>query len=86
YKKNRLISVNDVKGLESFSDVAKAAWTTDDGKTTFCMPMGSVIHGFMYNKEIFKKLGLSEPKTEDEFFAALDKIKADGSVTPLDMG
>jgi raffinose/stachyose/melibiose transport system substrate-binding protein len=86
FNKGQLISVNDVKGLGAFSDVAKSAWTTDDGKTTFCVPMASVIHGFMYNKDVFKKLGLSEPKTEDEFFAALDKIKADGSVTPLDMG
>ena len=26
------------------------------------------------------------PKTEAEFFALLDKIKADGTMTPLDMG
>ena len=23
--------------MENFSDVAKSAWTTDDGKTTFCI-------------------------------------------------
>jgi raffinose/stachyose/melibiose transport system substrate-binding protein len=86
FNKGQLTSVNDVKGMEQFSDVAKAAWSTDDGKTTFCVPMGAVMHGFMYNKDIFKKLGLTEPKTEDEFFAVLDKIKADGSVVPLDMG
>ena len=31
--------------MENFSDVAKSAWSTDDGKTTFCVPMASVIHG-----------------------------------------
>ena len=45
-------------GMENFSDVAKSAWTTDDGKTTFCVPMASVIHGFIYNKKIFDELKL----------------------------
>ena len=39
--------------MDNFSDVAKAAWQTDDGKTTFCVPMASVIHGFIYNKDAF---------------------------------
>lgn len=86
FNKGHLVSLNDLKGMEGFSDVAKSAWQTDDGKTTFCLPMGSVIHGFIYNKEAFEKLGLSVPKTEDEFFAALDKIKADGTYVPIDLG
>ena len=43
--------------MDNFSTVAKSAWTTDDGKTTFCVPMASVIHGFIYNKDAFKKVG-----------------------------
>lgn len=81
-----LASLNDLPGMENFSDVAKSAWTTDDGKTTFCVPMASVIHGFIYNKDAFEKLGITVPATEDEFFAALDKIKADGTYIPLAMG
>ena len=72
--------------MANFSDVAKSAWTTDDGKTTFCVPMASVIHGFIYNKDIFKELGLTEPKTEEEFFAVLEKIKANGTYVPLVLG
>ena len=72
--------------MENFSDVAKSAWQTDDGKATFCVPMASVIHGFIYNKDAFDKLGIAVPATEDEFFAALDKIKADGTYIPLAMG
>lgn len=86
FKKGQLISVNDVKGIENFSDVAKSAWSTDDGKATFCMPMASVIHGFIYNKKIFDELKLTPPKTVAEFHAVLDKIKADGKYTPLAMG
>jgi raffinose/stachyose/melibiose transport system substrate-binding protein len=86
YKAGNLTSLNDLPGIENFSPVAKAAWTTDDGKTTFCVPMASVIHGFIYNKDAFDKLGLKVPTTRDEFFAVLDKIKADGTYIPLAMG
>lgn len=86
YKNGQLTSLNGLPGLDRFSPVAKAAWSTDDGKTTFCVPMASVIHGFFYNKAIFKELGLTEPKTTTEFFAVLDKIKKDGRYAPLDIG
>jgi len=86
FKKGHLAPLNGLPGLDKFSEVAKLAWSTDDGKTTFCVPMASVIHGFIYNKAIFKELGLSEPKTESEFFAVLDKIKKNGQYAPLDMG
>ena len=48
--------------------------------------MASVIHGFIYNKDAFDELGLAVPTTEAEFFAVLDKIKADGTYIPLAMG
>ncbi|MBF9232691.1 extracellular solute-binding protein [Microvirga sp. BT350] len=86
FKKGQLLPVNDVQGIENFSDVAKSAWSTDDGKTTFCMPMASVIHGFIYNKPIFDELKLTPPKTVSEFHAVLDKIKAHGKYTPIAMG
>jgi raffinose/stachyose/melibiose transport system substrate-binding protein len=86
YKKGHLADLSDLPGMDGFSDVAKAAWQTDDGKTTFCVPMASVIHGFIYNKEAFEKLGITPPATEAEFFAALDKIKADGTYIPMAMG
>ena len=86
YTRGDLAGLNDLSGMENFSDVAKAAWTTDDGKTTFCVPMASVIHGFIYNKDAFDKLGIATPATEAEFFAALDKIKAEGTYIPMAMG
>ena len=86
FNKGYLTSVNDLSGMENFSDVAKSAWTTDDGKTTFCVPMASVIHGFIYNKKIFDELKLTVPKTLEEFHAVLDKIKADGKYTAIDLG
>ncbi|AOF91494.1 ABC transporter substrate-binding protein [Sinorhizobium sp. RAC02] len=86
FNKGHLASLNDLPGMENFSDVAKAAWTTDDGATAFCVPMASVIHGFIYNKDAFDQLGITVPATEAEFFAALDKIKAEGSFIPMAMG
>ena len=86
YNKKNLDSLNDLKGMTNFSDVAKSAWTTDDGKATFCVPMASVIHGFIYNKDALKKVGAEEPKTMDEFNALLEKLKKDGTYVPLVLG
>nr|WP_245427841.1 ABC transporter substrate-binding protein [Roseiarcus fermentans] len=86
YQKHQLDGLDDLAGLANFPDVAKAAWSTDDGKVTFCMPMASVIHGFMYNEDAFKKIGAKPPKTMAEFHDILDKLKKDGTYTPIDMG
>jgi raffinose/stachyose/melibiose transport system substrate-binding protein len=86
YKKGYLVKLDDVPSMKNFSDVAKAAWQTDDGKDTFCMPMASVIHGFIYNKKIFEELGLTPPKTTAEFHAVLEKVKASGKYTPIALG
>ncbi len=86
YDKGYLASLADLPGIGNFSDVAKSAWITDDGKDPFCVPMASVIHGFIYNKDAMDELGLAVPATEAEFFAALDKIKEDGNYIPMAMG
>jgi raffinose/stachyose/melibiose transport system substrate-binding protein len=86
YDKGQLASLADLEGMKNFSDVAKSAWITDDGKNPFCVPMASVIHGFIFNADAFKELGIEVPTTEAEFFAALDKIKEDGSYLPMAMG
>ncbi|MER3482004.1 MAG: sugar ABC transporter substrate-binding protein [Meiothermus sp.] len=86
FKSKHLDDLTSLKGMDNYSEVAKAAWSTDDGKTTFCVPMAAVIHGFLYNRAIFKELNLTEPKTEAEFLSVLDKIKASGKYIPLVMG
>jgi len=86
YEDGKLADLSGLDAMASFSNVAKSAWQTDDGKATFCVPMASVIHGFIYNKDAFAALNLNVPETEDEFFAALDAIKADGTYIPMAMG
>ena len=86
YDGGHLAPVTDLDGMKNFSSVAKSGWSTDDGSAQFCVPMASVIHGFIYNKDAFQELGLGVPATEAELFAALDKIKGDGNYVPMAMG
>jgi len=86
YDAGHLADLSDLDGMANFSDVAKSAWQTDDGSASFCVPMASVIHGFIYNKDAFAEVGVEVPATEDEFFAVLDRIKEDGTYIPMAMG
>ncbi|NOD49737.1 MULTISPECIES: ABC transporter substrate-binding protein [unclassified Ruegeria] len=86
YESGHLTDLSDLEAMGNFSDVAKSAWQTDDASASFCVPMASVIHGFIYNKDAFNELGLEVPTTEAEFFVALDKIKEDGTYIPMAMG
>jgi raffinose/stachyose/melibiose transport system substrate-binding protein len=86
YNRGKLADLSDLSAMANFSDVAKAAWTTDDGAHTFCVPMASVIHGFIYNADAFAEVGVEPPKTEAEFFEVLEKIKEDGTYIPMAMG
>ncbi|WP_419538807.1 ABC transporter substrate-binding protein [Paracoccus shandongensis] len=86
FNKGQLADLTSLSSMANFSDVAKSAWQTDDGAATFCVPMASVIHGFLYNADAFAELGLTPPATEEEFFAVLDKIKQDGTYVPMAMG
>ncbi len=86
YQDGYLANLNDLPGLDAFSDVARSAWVTDDGADTFCVPMASVIHGFIYNKDAFEEVGVEVPTTNEEFYEVLDAIKEDGFYTPIVMG
>lgn len=82
YQAGGMADISDLPGLENFSDVALGAWSIDDGTETYCVPMASVIHGFIYNQTLFDELGLEVPTTESEFFAVLDAL-AEAGETPL---
>ncbi|MFD1176638.1 ABC transporter substrate-binding protein [Paenibacillus puldeungensis] len=51
---------------------------------SFHVSQDTGMQGVVYNKQIFKDLGLSIPKNFDEFLAVCEKIKASG-VTPVFM-
>jgi len=86
YDSGNLADLSDLDAMENFSSVAQSAWQTDDGSATFCVPMASVIHGFIYNADAFEEVGVEVPNTVDEFFAVLDAFEEDGTYIPLAMG
>jgi raffinose/stachyose/melibiose transport system substrate-binding protein len=86
YRQGRLHRLDGKPGMQNFAPAAAIAWQTGDARDTYCMPVASVMHGFLYNKSIFKQLNLQPPRTEDEFFGVLDAIKRQGTVAPLALG
>ena len=83
FKSGYLQDLTELPGMVNFPRFAQSAWQTDSGAQTFCLPVASVIQGFYYNEDIFKELGLTVPKSRDQFFAALEKVKSDGRYLPL---
>lgn len=82
-------------GLADLSDLKKEIgtdWTESlnkssvvDGKQ-YAAPWYVVNRVVMYNKSVFKEAGVTAPpKTRDEFFKALDAIKAKGKAEPIYM-
>ncbi|WP_434361469.1 extracellular solute-binding protein [Parasalinivibrio latis] len=85
FKEGNLKEITEMPGMENFPSFAQTPWQTDSGAQTFCLPVASVIHGFFYNRKIFRELGLSKPKTRSEFHAVLESAKAAG-YTALALG
>lgn len=73
----------DLSGIQgNVIDSFKPAVTSSDGKVRG-VPFGPAMGGgIYYNIPIYKKLGLSVPKTWDQFIANSEKIKAAG-ITPI---
>jgi raffinose/stachyose/melibiose transport system substrate-binding protein len=86
HKLGHLPDLSGLPGLQHFPPLARLAWSTDDGASTYCVPIASVIHGFIYNAEAFKALRVEAPQTWDQFFSVLQRFKADGRWIPLIMG
>lgn len=72
--------------LKNFNLQARQAWTSDDGNTTYCLPVAYVVHGLFYNKKIFRDLNLQPPATWDQLFRLLSQVTASKTVTPLALG
>jgi raffinose/stachyose/melibiose transport system substrate-binding protein len=61
-----------------------AGWQVED--KTYALPFSIGVVGFWYNKDLFAKAGISAaPKTMDEFYAAVDKLKA-ANIEPVSVG
>ncbi|NLS12522.1 extracellular solute-binding protein [Vibrio sp. SM6] len=86
FTKGYFEELTEMEGMENFPSFAQLAWQTDSGAQTYCLPIGSVMHGFFYNKKIFDELKLVEPKTQSEFIATLQRIKEHGKYLPIAFG
>ncbi|MGI5977478.1 MAG: ABC transporter substrate-binding protein [Candidatus Limivicinus sp.] len=71
--------------MSNISDLQASVYTEDSTSTLFGAPFMYINYAFLYNKTLFDELGIEEPETWDEFFAACDTIKESG-VTPLAFG
>lgn len=79
------MDLTDLKGIqENFSESAKEAWRTDDGKM-FAVPYAAVNHEVFYNTHIFEEQGLQVPTTYEQFIEVCQKLK-DAGITPLANG
>ena len=86
YRDGHLTDLSHLAGMAHFSNSAKLAWQTDNKSVTFCVPVASVIHGFLYNKEVFYRHALNEPDTEASFFTVLEKLRTDSNKIPMALG
>ena len=77
--------IDGLSGLDNFSDLSLSYFGSAEGDP-YCVPAASVMAAFFYNKAIFDELGLSVPTTIDEFHTMLQKVKDDGTYTPLAYG
>jgi raffinose/stachyose/melibiose transport system substrate-binding protein len=80
FQTGHLVPLTDLPGM------AKSAWITDGDTMSFCVPMASVIHGFICEREAFAELGLEPPTTLAECRAVLGRIREDGTCIPMAMG
>ena len=87
-KKGWVRSLNDLWKREKLAQVF-----TEGSRTTvlapdnheYGIPLSYYQWGYYYRKSLFKKHGLNEPKTWDEFLKVCDTLKKNG-VTPITLG
>ncbi|MFF1877852.1 ABC transporter substrate-binding protein [Leifsonia sp. NPDC058230] len=78
---SQLQPLTDEAWVKDITPDFKAAVSTDKG--TYGAPWGTTFDGgIMYNKKVYEQLGLTVPKTWDEFISNSEKIKAAG-ITPV---
>lgn len=78
-----LLDISDLPGLQYYNDIAKAAW--NDGESQYGVPAMSVLHGFLYNVDMFNEFGLEEPTTQQELLDVCQTF-ADNGIDCFAMG
>jgi raffinose/stachyose/melibiose transport system substrate-binding protein len=87
YNKGNLADLSGLPAWRTSRRSRNRAWQTDDGSGHLLRADGlgdPRLH--LQQADAFEALGIAVPTTDEEFFAALDKIKADGTYIPMAMG
>jgi raffinose/stachyose/melibiose transport system substrate-binding protein len=85
FRAGHFADCSDIAELKTnFTAESIAPWQTADGKT-FAVPFAAVSHAVYYNKDIFKKEGLSVPETWEDFLKLCAALQ-DKGYTPLANG
>lgn len=71
-----IIDQSDLAWIQNISDEAKETCTWN-GKT-YAFPLNYNYFGFVYNKEIFKQVGVEVPKTPEALVEVVNKLKNAG--------
>ncbi|MEH7224694.1 ABC transporter substrate-binding protein [Bacillus sp. JJ1566] len=83
--KERLADLSDEPWVEHVLPIGKVPMTDTDGKL-YGMPVNLEGYGFVYNKDLFEKAGITEaPKTFSELEEAAVKLKTAG-IVPFSAG
>lgn len=85
-KRGLFDDITDLVAKEHYRDVLGPALdaVTVDGKQ-YGLPLGGILWGMFYRKDVFADHGLTVPTTWDEFLAYGEKAKAAG-LTPVSIG
>jgi len=76
----------DEELLRAFGPQARRAWSTEDGNTSYCLPVAYVIHALFYNKALFRQHRLQPPTTTQDFLRLLESLSKIPDLTPLALG
>ncbi|MCA1059747.1 ABC transporter substrate-binding protein [Rossellomorea aquimaris] len=83
--KEKLADLSDEPWVEHVLPIGKVPMTDEDGKL-YGMPVNLEGYGFVYNKDLFEKAGITEPPaTIDELKDAAKKLEAK-KITPFSAG
>jgi glucose/mannose transport system substrate-binding protein len=86
---NLLSNLDDLAAAENFNKILPDVFVkaiTYNGHV-YALPVNNHGHNWVwYNKSVLEKAGAKEPVTWEDFWAAVDKIKAMGGVVPVAVG
>jgi glucose/mannose transport system substrate-binding protein len=84
-----LSNIDDLAAAEDFKKILPDIFVTaiTYNGHVYALPVNNHGHNWLwYNKSVLEKAGAKEPVTWEDFWAAVDKIKAMGGVVPVAVG